>query len=104
MHSPLPTLSLIFLYLLAVRFGPVFMKNRPAFEMKPVLFFFNSAIVVLYVYLVYEASLSHTYIINVCDTVFYLPKCLDRIKHFDSITVVLWLLLVGILNFTTGMY
>ena len=57
MQSPLPTLSLILLYLFIVRFGPCIMKDRPAFEMKPLLFVFNSAIVVLYVYLVYEVSI-----------------------------------------------
>ena len=54
MQSPLPTISLILLYLLFVRFGPRFMKDRPAFEMKTFLFFFNAAIVVFYVYLTRE--------------------------------------------------
>ena len=58
MQSPLPTLSLILLYFLFVRFGSRFMKNREPFEMKPLLFVFNSAIVVLYVYLTKEVCQS----------------------------------------------
>lgn len=54
MQSPLPTISLILLYFLFVCFGPRFMKDRPAFEMKMFLFFFNAAIVVFYVYLTRE--------------------------------------------------
>lgn len=54
MQSPLPTISLILLYLLFVRYAPRFMKDRPAFEMKTFLFFFNAAIVVFYVYLTRE--------------------------------------------------
>lgn len=54
MQSPLPTISLIILYILFVNYGPKFMKNRAPFEMKPLLFVFNAAIVVLYVYLTRE--------------------------------------------------
>ena len=56
MQSPLPTISLIFLYILFVNIGPRVMKDRAPFEMKPVLFVFNAAIVVLYVYLTKEVS------------------------------------------------
>lgn len=54
MQSPIPTISLILLYLLFVRYAPRFMKDRPAFEMKTFLFFFNTAIVILYIYLTRE--------------------------------------------------
>ena len=54
MQSPLPTISLIILYILFVNLGPKFMKNRAPLEMKPLLFVFNAAIVVLYVYLTKE--------------------------------------------------
>lgn len=56
MQSPLPTISLIALYVLFVNFGPRFMKNRAPLEIKPLLFVFNAAIVVLYVYLTREVS------------------------------------------------
>ena len=56
MQSPIPTISLILLYLLFVRYAPRFMKDRPAFEMKIFLFFFNTAIVILYIYLTREVS------------------------------------------------
>ena len=56
MQSPLPTLSFILLYFLFVHFAPKFMKNRAPFEMKPLLFVFNSAIVIFYVYLTREVS------------------------------------------------
>lgn len=51
MRSPLPTLVLIILYVAMVICGPRIMRNRPAFEFKPLLFVFNSAVVALYVYL-----------------------------------------------------
>ena len=54
MQSPIPTISLIVLYILFVNLGPKFMKNRAPLEMKSVLFVFNAAIVVLYVYLCKE--------------------------------------------------
>ena len=54
MQSPIPTISLILLYLLFVRYAPRFMKDRPAIEMKTFLFFFNTAIVILYIYLTRE--------------------------------------------------
>ena len=56
MQSPISTISLILLYLLFVRYAPHFMKDRPAFEMKTFLFFFNTAIVILYIYLTREVS------------------------------------------------
>ena len=56
MQSPLPTVSLILLYLLIVRYGPRIMKNRAPFEMKPFLFVFNSAITLLYIYLSKEVG------------------------------------------------
>ncbi len=56
MQSPFPTWGLILLYILFVIYGPKFMKNRQPFEMKPLLFVFNAAIVVLYVYLTKEVS------------------------------------------------
>lgn len=59
MQSPIPTISLIFLYLLFVHFAPRFMKDRPPFEMKTFLFFFNAAIVILYIYLTREVSHFH---------------------------------------------
>jgi len=54
MQTPLPTLGLIMLYLLFVYFAPKVMKNRAPLEMKPLLFVFNAAIVVLYIYLTRE--------------------------------------------------
>lgn len=54
MSSPLPTILLIILYLLIVRYGTKFMENRPPVELKPVLLVFNTAIVALYVYLCKE--------------------------------------------------
>lgn len=57
MQSPLPTISLIILYILFVNYGPKFMKNRAPLEMKPLLFVFNAAIVVLYAYLTREVCL-----------------------------------------------
>ena len=56
MHSPLPTLTIIFLYLMMVRYGPRLMKNRAPFEMKPVLLVFNTGVVAFYAYLVKEVS------------------------------------------------
>lgn len=56
MQSPFPTWGLILLYILFVIYAPRFMKNRAPFEMKPLLFVFNAAIVVLYVYLTREVS------------------------------------------------
>lgn len=56
MHSPLPTLIIIFLYLMMVRYGPRLMKNRAPFEMKPVLLVFNTGVVAFYAYLVKEVS------------------------------------------------
>ncbi|XP_064400012.1 very long chain fatty acid elongase 4-like [Halichondria panicea] len=61
MQSPFPTWGLILLYILFVIYGPKFMKNRQPLEMKPLLFVFNAAIVVLYVYLTKE------YIMGVLD-------------------------------------
>lgn len=58
MQSPIPTISFILLYLLFVRYAPRFMKDRAAFEMKTFLFFFNTAIVILYIYLTREVSYS----------------------------------------------
>ena len=58
MQSPIPTISLIALYLLFIKYGPIYMKNRAPFEMKKFLFVFNAAIVVLYMYLVKEVSCS----------------------------------------------
>ena len=57
MQTPFPTLFLIALYLAVVKFGPRIMKNRQPFEMKPLLFVFNSAIVGLYVYLTKEVTI-----------------------------------------------
>ena len=56
MHSPLPTITIIFLYLMMVHFGPKIMKNFPAFEMKPLLFVFNTGVVVFYAYLSKEVT------------------------------------------------
>lgn len=56
MQSPFPTWGLIILYISFVIYAPRFMKNREPFEMKPLLFVFNAAIVVLYVYLTKEVS------------------------------------------------
>ena len=54
MHSPLPTLSLILLYLAFVNIGPKIMKNRQPFDMKPLLFVFNGFIVVLNFWMAWE--------------------------------------------------
>ncbi|KAL5502213.1 hypothetical protein EMCRGX_G008949 [Ephydatia muelleri] len=54
MSSPLPTLSLIVVYFIVVLVGPRLMKNREPFQLKPVLFVFNTAIVALYAYLCRE--------------------------------------------------
>jgi len=56
MHSPLPTITIIFLYLLMVHYGPKIMKNYPAFEMKPLLFIFNTGVVAFYIYLSKEVG------------------------------------------------
>ena len=65
MQSPLPTLVLIALYVAMVIWGPRIMKNRPAFELKPLLFVFNSAVVALYVYLSKEVIVCHSEILSV---------------------------------------
>ena len=54
MQSPLPTLVAAACYLTFVRVAPGYMKHRKPFEMKPFLFVFNTAIVLLNAYLSFE--------------------------------------------------
>lgn len=54
MGSPFPTIAIAMLYLLFVRYVPGYMENRKPLEMKPFLFVYNTAIVLLNAYLANE--------------------------------------------------
>ena len=54
MHSPLPTISLMLVYFTVVLVGPKIMEKREAYSLKPVLFVFNSFIVILYIWMTKE--------------------------------------------------
>ena len=60
MQSPLPTLSLITLYLITVNIGPKIMKDREPFDMKPLLFVFNGLLVVFNFWMALEVCLYST--------------------------------------------
>ena len=53
------------LYLLFVRVAPGYMKDREPFQMKPLLFVFNTGIVILNAYLTKEVGThTHTHIVT----------------------------------------
>lgn len=65
MQSPLPTISLILLYYAVIIIGPKIMEKREPFDMKPVLFVFNTAVVILYLWMTKEVG-SSFYMYNRC--------------------------------------
>ncbi|XP_067937729.1 very long chain fatty acid elongase 4-like [Watersipora subatra] len=60
MQSPLPTLQLTALYLFLVYFGPMFMKNRSAFDCKLCLVIYNAFLVILNLYIFLELVICST--------------------------------------------
>jgi len=57
MSSPLPTLLICTGYVLIVKhFGPKFMENRPAYDLRHVLVFYNAFQVLLSAWLFYEVK------------------------------------------------
>ncbi|CAK9297651.1 unnamed protein product [Gordionus sp. m RMFG-2023] len=54
-HSPLPTLLVVALYLLVVKYGPRFMANRkPAGDLRKAIIIYNFTLVIWSVYMFYE--------------------------------------------------
>ena len=56
MDSPFVTYGLVLMYLVIVWVGPRIMKNREAFDLKPVLMVYNGALVVLSAYMFWEVG------------------------------------------------
>ena len=56
MHSPLPTVCLVLLYLAFCNFGPKMMKDRKPFDMKLILFVSSVFQVVLNVWMIWEVG------------------------------------------------
>nr|KAG5714125.1 hypothetical protein BaRGS_020453 [Batillaria attramentaria] len=54
MSTPMIPLGTMAVYLVVVKYGPVFMKDRPAFNLRWVLFFYNFGLVILSAYMVHE--------------------------------------------------
>ncbi|XP_012936436.1 elongation of very long chain fatty acids protein 4 [Aplysia californica] len=58
MDSPLPTIAVVALYLVFVIQGQTWMRDRKAFDLKPLLVLYNFGLVLLSVYMVIELILS----------------------------------------------
>ncbi|MBN3315839.1 ELOV2 protein, partial [Atractosteus spatula] len=58
LDSCLPTLLLTLVYLVIVYFGPLYMKNRPAYSLKGVLIAYNFAVTMLSLYMLIELILA----------------------------------------------
>ena len=56
MSSPIPTALICLGYLVVVAIGPKLMANRPAFNVRQLLLFYNFAMVILSGYLFIEVT------------------------------------------------
>ena len=56
MRSPFPTLNILAAYLLIVRYGPLFMKKRKAYDLRTSLVVYNFAVTALNAWMAYEVS------------------------------------------------
>ena len=66
MQSPIPTIILVILYLVIVYIGPKLMKNREPFDLKPILIVYNSSLVALSAYIVFEVCACVCVCVCVC--------------------------------------
>ena len=60
MRSPLPTLNILAAYLLIVKYGPVCMKKRKAFDLRTPLVLYNFAVTALNAWMAHEVRWFHT--------------------------------------------
>lgn len=60
-EGPWPTLFVVGLYLLFVtRVGPNMMKNRPAYQLRGLMLIYNSLMVVVNAYFLFQSLVSHS--------------------------------------------
>ena len=60
MSSPWATAFIVIMYLLLVRWGPIFMANRKALELRPIILLYNAAVAGLNLYIGLELTFTST--------------------------------------------